>query len=218
MKRLIPFLVVIAIAVAGGAYFLTQGSEPANAQTATESTEAASVDTSGIPDMVLGNADAPITVIEYASYTCPHCATFHENTYPQLKADYIDTGKVKFVFREIYFDRFGLWASMIARCGGQERFFGITDLLMKGQSNWARAGDPVAIADEIRKVGRLAGLQDEQLQACLQDEDNAKALVAWYEQNATADDISSTPSFVINGTKYGNMSYEDFKGVLDGLL
>ena len=218
MKRLIPFLVAIAIAVAGGAYFLTNGSEPAVAQTAADSLDTDSVDTSGIPDMVLGDADAPITVIEYASYTCPHCTTFHANTYPQLKTDYIDTGKVKFIFREVYFDRFGLWASMIARCGGQERFFGITDLLMKGQSDWISSGDPVAIADEIRKVGRLAGLQDEQLQSCLQDEDNAKALVAWYEQNARADEVRSTPSFVINGTKYSNMSYDDFKGVLDGLL
>jgi protein-disulfide isomerase len=219
MKRMIPFLVAIAIGVVGGIYFLSQGSETAVAQTAGESSDTAEVMAEGgIEEMVLGDPNAPITIIEYASYTCPHCASFHENTYPQLKADYIDTGKAKFIFREVYFDRFGLWASMIARCGGQERFFGITDLLFKGQSDWARGSDPVAIADSIRKVGRLAGLQDEALQACLQDEDHAKELVAWYEQNARADDISSTPSFVINGTKYSNMSYADMKGILDGLL
>lgn len=218
MNRLIPLIVAVVVGIAGGVYYLSQGSEPAVAQTSVETPEASDVDTSGIQDMVLGDPNAPITMIEYASYTCPHCASFHENTYPQLKAEYIDTGKVKFVFREVYFDRFGLWASMIARCGGEERFFGITDLLMKGQSDWARAGDPVAIADAIRKVGRLAGLQDADLQACLQDEEHAKTLVAWYQTNAAQDDVTGTPSFVINGTKYSNMSYADMKGILDGLL
>lgn len=218
MNRLIPLIVVVALGIVGGVYYLSQSGETEVVQTSVETPEASDVDTSGIPDMVLGDANAPITVIEYASYTCPHCASFHENTYPQLKADYIDTGKVKFIFREVYFDRFGLWASMIARCGGQERFFGITDLLMKGQSDWARAGDPVAIADSIRKVGRLAGLQDAELQACMQDEEQAKTLVAWYQTNAAKDDVTGTPSFVINGTKYSNMSYTDLKDILDGLL
>ncbi|UZD90911.1 DsbA family protein [Cognatishimia activa] len=218
MNRLIPIIVAGLVVIAGGAYYLAQTSEPAVAQTSVETPTESDLDTSGIQEMVLGDANAPITMIEYASFTCPHCATFHENTYPQLKADYIDTGKVKFVFREVYFDRYGLWASMIARCGGQERFFGLTDLLMKSQSDWARAGDPVAIADAIRKIGRLAGLQDAELQSCLQDEEYAKTLVAWYQTNAAKDDVSGTPSFVINGTKYSNMSYSDMKSVLDGLL
>jgi protein-disulfide isomerase len=218
MNRIVPIAIVVLIAALGGAYFFTQSSTPAIAQTSVETPAATDADVSGIQEMVLGDPDAPITMIEYASYTCPHCASFHENTYPQLKADYIDTGKVKFVFREVYFDRFGLWASMIARCGGQERFFGITDLLMKGQSDWARAGDPVAIADSIRKIGRLAGLKDDELQSCLQDEEKAKTLVAWYQNNAAADDVRGTPSFVINGEKHGNMSYADMKLLLDGML
>jgi len=218
MNRLIPIAVALLIGVGGGLFYLSQSSEPAVAETAAASTDAATADTSGIQEMILGDADAPITMIEYASFTCPHCASFHENTYPQLKADYIDTGKVKFIFREVYFDRFGLWASQIARCGGQERFFGITDLLMKSQSDWARAGDPVAIADAIRKIGRISGLQDAEIQSCLQDEDWQQNLVAWYQSNAAKDDVTGTPSFMINGTKYSNMSYSDMKGVLDGLL
>ncbi len=219
MNRIIPIIVAVVIGIAAGGYYLSKGgSTPAVAQTSVDTPQSSDVDTSGIPEMVLGDASAPITLIEYASFTCPHCASFHENVYPQLKADYIDSGKVKFVFREVYFDRFGLWASMIARCGGQERFFGITDLLMKGQSEWARAGDPVAIADAIRKVGRLAGLGDEQLQSCLQDEDNAKELVAWYQSNAAEDQVTGTPSFLINGTKYSNMSYSELKELLDGML
>ncbi|MDC0737904.1 DsbA family protein [Cognatishimia sp. SS12] len=219
MNRIIPIVVALALAVAGAVYFVTRDSgNSANAQTTVETPQANDLDTSGIPEMFLGDENAPITMIEYASYTCPHCANFHQTVYPQLKADYIDTGKVKFVYREVYFDRYGLWASLIARCGGQERFFGISDLLYKSQSDWARAGDPVAIADAIRKVGRLAGLGEEQLQSCIQDEEHAKELVAWYQNNAAADDITGTPSFVINGTKYSNMPYADMKEILDGQL
>ena len=175
-------------------------------------------DAPAIVEMVLGAEDAPVTMVEYASYTCPHCANFHATAFQPLKRDFIDTGKVKFIFREVYFDRFGLWASMVARCGGEEKFFGMTDLLFKSQSNWARAGDPVAIADEIRKVGRLAGVNDDTLQACLRDEDSAKALVGWYESNVAKDDISSTPSFIINGKKYSNMGYPEFRKTLDALI
>lgn len=185
----------------------------ANAQTT-----AADLDTSSIPDMVLGNPDAPVTMIEYASFTCPHCATFHNTVYKQLKADYIDTGKIKFVYREVYFDRPGLWASMVARCGGQERFFGIVDLLYRGQPEWARAGEPAAIVDELRKIGRLAGLDNDVLESCLQDATMAQTLVAWWQENGDRDGINSTPSFMINGTKHSNMAYAQMKSLIDAEL
>ena len=221
MNRMIPLAIVVAAIIAAGAYFLMQGNVTEVQVTQVETPEQpdnAAAASSAIEDMVLGDANAPITMIEYASYTCPHCGSFHQNTYPQLKADYIDTGKVKFIFREVYFDRFGLWASMIARCGGQERFFGITDLMFKTQADWTRAGEPVAIADELRKIGRLAGLNDEELNSCLQNEESAKTLVEWFQANAARDEINSTPSFLINGTKYGNMSYSEMKSLLDGML
>ena len=221
MNRMIPLAIVVAAIIAAGAYFLMQGNVTDVQVTQVETPEQpdnAAAASSAIEDMVLGDANAPITMIEYASYTCPHCGSFHQNTYPQLKADFIDTGKVKFIFREVYFDRFGLWASMVARCGGQERFFGITDLMFKTQADWTRAGEPVAIADELRKIGRIAGLNDEELNSCLQNEENAKTLVEWYQANAARDEISSTPSFLINGTKYGNMSYSEMKSLLEGML
>ena len=93
-----------------------------------------------VTDMVIGNENAKIDIVEYASYTCSHCATFHTNVYPKLKQDYIETGKVRFTYREVYFDKYGLWASMIARCAGPEKFFGLTDLIYKSQDKWARAG------------------------------------------------------------------------------
>ncbi len=192
---------------------ITPLASAANAQTT-----GAEVDTSGVQEMVLGNAEAKVTITEYASFTCPHCAAFAEGPYKQLKADYIDTDKVKFVYREVYFDRFGLWASMVARCGGPEKFFGISDLIYKGQSEWTRAGEPAAIVEELRKIGRLAGLDNEKLDACLQDSTQAETLVAWFKENAEADDISSTPSFLINGKKYSNMPYEDMKKLIDEAL
>jgi protein-disulfide isomerase len=185
----------------------------ANAQTT-----AGEVDISGIEDMVSGNPDATVEVIEYASFTCPHCATFHAGPYKQLKTEYIDTGKIKFVYREVYFDRFGLWASLVARCGGSERFFGMADLIYAGQSEWTRAGEPAAIVEELRKIGRIAGLDNEMLEACLQDGEKAQALVAWYQQNAEADDVDSTPTFIINGTKHSNMTYADMKEIIDAAL
>ena len=182
----------------------------ANAQTAEV------IDTSSVQDMALGNPDAPVTVIEYASYTCPHCATFHDTAYKQLKADYIDTGKIQFIYREVYFDRYGLWASAIARCAGTDAaFFGISDIVYSTQADWTGAGEPVAIVDELRKIGLLAGLGQEQLEACLNDQDKLRTLVAWYQENAEEHGIRSTPSFVINGTTYSNMNYAEMARIID---
>jgi protein-disulfide isomerase len=178
----------------------------------------ASAQESEIPDMIQGDADAKVEIIEYASYTCPHCASFHAGPYKDLKKDYIETGKVKFIYREVYFDRFGLWASMIARCAGPDRFFGMTDLLYKEQSLWSRAGDPAAIVAELRKIGLKGGLDNDALDACLEDADNAQALVAWYQENAERDNIRSTPSFLINGEPYSNMNYADFSAIIDEKL
>ena len=130
----------------------------------------------------------------------------------------IDTGKINFIYREVYFDRFGLWASAISRCAGTpEAFFGITDMLYATQSEWARAGggDPAMIADELRKIGRLAGLDGDTVEACLTDADSLRTLVAWYQENAAADGIQSTPSFVIDGRTYNNMAYPEMVRLID---
>ncbi|UWR52766.1 DsbA family protein [Phaeobacter inhibens] len=211
-----------SVAVAAGVYGYAalQGgtSMPSNPLIGAAYAQESEVDTSTIVEMVQGAEDAPVTLIEYASYTCPHCANFHQGTYKQLKQDYIDTGKVKFIYREVYFDRYGLWASMIARCGGPEKFFGISDLIYKGQSDWARAGGATEIVDALRKIGRLAGLEEEQLEACLQDGTKAQTLVSWYQENATEHGIESTPSFILNGKKIENQSYDAFKTLIDAEL
>lgn len=219
MSRLM--LISAAVAVFGvGAYFVTSPGTsvaPADPLGAAHAQGAnANIDTSTVAEMSLGNADAPVTVIEYASFTCPHCASFHAGAYKDLKADYIDTGKINFIYREVYFDRYGLWASMIARCAGTtEKFFGMADLIYAGQSDWARAGEPTAIVEELRKIGRLAGLDGDTMEACLQDGENAQTLVAWYQENAQADGVESTPSFIINGEKYSNMPYDEMAAIID---
>ncbi len=215
-KSILASVAVVAVAaVAGGAWFMNQSSAQAQTSTDTAATEAASFD---VVEMVQGNPDAAVELIEYASYTCPHCAAFHSNQYQEIKENYIDTGLIKFVYREVYFDQPGLWASMIARCGGEMRFFGISNLLYEGQQDWARAGDGAAIANALRNIGKVAGITDEELDACMSDGDQAQELMAWYRANAEADEVTGTPSFVINGEKYANMNYADFSEVLDEKL
>ncbi len=208
-----------AVAIAAGGYWLSlSNSQTVNPLISSAEAQEADLDTSTIVEMVQGANDAPVEVIEYASYTCPHCASFHKGPYKQLKKDFIDTGKVKFIYREVYFDRYGLWASMVARCGGPEKFFAISDLIYDGQSEWTRAGGPTEIVDELRKIGRLAGIGKNQLEACLQDGTRAQTLVAWYQENAERDGIQATPSFLVNGKKIDNMSYDDFKKIIEDEL
>ncbi len=209
-----------AVAVGLGAAWVVQNgrtsSQPSELLVGMANAQEATGDASMITDMVLGSDDATVEVIEYASYTCPHCASFHAGPFKQLKTDYIDTGKIKFVYREVYFDRFGLWASMIARCGGDtNRFFGISDMIYEKQREWTASGDPATIVEELKKIGKVAGLDDATLDACMQDADMAQSLVTWFQGNAERDSINSTPSFVIDGTKYSNMSYADFSALLD---
>jgi protein-disulfide isomerase len=208
-------------AMAVGTYALLrpeQGSmpllpQPANAQEAT----GAMGETPEIVEMVLGDPDAPVEVIEYASFTCPHCRTFHENTLPRLKADYVDTGQVRLVYREVYFDRFGLWAGMVARCAGPTRYFGVVDLIYERQAEWTQ-GAPADVAENLRRIGRTAGLSNEQLDACLTDAAMAQALIEHDTANREVHDIPGTPHFVINGEMHSNMSYEDFSGLIDAAL
>lgn len=170
-----------------------------------------------VVEMVLGNPDASVVLKEYASFTCPHCANFHANVMPDLKTDYIDTGKIKFIYREVYFDRLGLWAGMLARCGGPEKYFGIVDMLYKRQRAWTQ-GSSAEIAENLYTIGRIAGMKNEDMVACLQDQVLAKALVAEFQKNAEADDVSSTPTLLINDVNHSNQSYGALKKLLDAQL
>ena len=218
MNRRTALIGISALAMAAGGWSLTRTTTGGMPDLGVANAQSADIDTSGVVEMVMGAEDAPITLVEYASFTCPHCASFHNGPLKQLKAEYVDTGKVRFIYRDVYFDRFGLWAAMVARCDAS-KFFRIADLLYGQQSEWiAGGGDPALIAENLRRIGRVAGLENDQLEACLADNANAQALVAWYQANAQADDVNSTPTLIIDGEKHSNMAYADLKAILDEKL
>lgn len=194
---------------------LLPGSSAQAQETAPAATEAAVTE---IKDMTLGPVDAKVTVIEYASYTCPHCANFHASVFKDLKKDYIDTGKIHFVYREVYFDRYGLWAAMTARCGGEMKYFGVQDMLFKDIQAWAGSDDPNVVVGNLKTIGRAAGMDDAQLDACLKDGAKAQAMVTHYEETMKEFDVQGTPTLIVNGTKHSNMSYAELKTILDAEL
>ncbi|MDT8326015.1 MAG: DsbA family protein [Roseovarius sp.] len=219
MNKLIAIGAVGLAVATGAAFWGSTGSAPKADLPlgAVSAQEAADVDTSGIVEMTLGAATSKVTIVEYASFTCPHCANFHKGPFKELKAEYLDTDKVTFIYRDVFFDRFGLWASMVARCAGPDKFFGISDMIYTQQREWTD-GEPTKIADNLRRIGKIAGIAPERVEACLNDADKAKALVAWYQEHAAADDVTSTPTLVINGKKYSNMNYADLKAIIEEKL
>ena len=206
-------LAVIVMTSFGG---LSAGSAFAETAVAPAAAPAAAAIT--VPDMIIGNKDSKVTLMEYASFTCPHCAQFHKDVFKQLKKDYIDTGKIKFVYREVYFDRYGLWAAMIARCGGEMRYFGISDILLSTQAEWAASDDPAVVVANLKKIGRTAGMDDAAMGVCLDNAPMAEAMVAAYQANSVADKVEGTPTLFVNGVKYSNMSYDELKKILDAEL
>ena len=174
-------------------------------------------DNNKIVSMFLGDKEAPVLIIEYASFTCPHCATFHIEILPKLKADYINSGKVLLEYREVYFDGPGLWAGLLARCQGNQKYFPMIDLIYRKQKDWAR-GNRDEIINGLLSVGRQSGLTDEKSKMCMEDSTLAEKLIEIFKKNTTIDSISSTPSFVINGELKQNMSYDELKKIIDRTL
>lgn len=206
-----------------GAYLLWNGRGGQRFQTEaplTPFTAANAQEASDLPEvleMSKGNPDSGVTLIEYASFTCPHCRSFHANVMPQLTRDYIDTGLINFVYREVYFDRYGLWAGMVARCGGPLRYFGIVDLLYAQQSEWTQ-GSPAEIAENLKRIGRTAGITNDELDACMTDAAMAEAMIATYEANMEVHEIPGTPAFILNDELHGNMNFTDMSALLDSAI
>lgn len=170
------------------------------------------------PDIWQGAEDAPVEMIEYASFTCSHCAAFHTDVYPQLKAEYIDTGKVRFTQRDVYFDEPGLWAGILARCGGEEKFYPVAGMLFEKQRDWLSAQTGDELAANLRKIGAMAGYSTEQMDACWQDTAKVESLLATFQQNAVADKIEGTPTFIIGGETVRNAPWEQLKAEIDEKL
>lgn len=196
------------------------GAAPAAAQTAAAPApapaEVAPAATPAVlPDIVLGEASAPLTVIEYASFTCSHCAAFHADSFGKLKSEYIDTGKVKFVQRDVYFDEIGLWAGILAHCGGDDKYYAVADMLLDEQKTWLNAKTGEEYAANLRKIGAKAGFTPEQMDACWADQAQVERLLATFQTNAVADGIEGTPTFIIGGEKVQNQPWDQLKAKLD---
>lgn len=171
-----------------------------------------------LPDIALGAEDAPVTIIEYASFTCGHCANFHSENWPKLKAEYVDTGKVRFIQRDVYFDQVGLWAGMLARCGGDDKYYAVSDMLFDEQKKWLAGGSGDEIATNLRKIGLKAGMTEDQMTACWDDGAKAEQLIATFQKNATADEIDATPTFIIAGETVSNRPWDDMKEIIEAKL
>ena len=174
--------------------------------------------TGELKDMTLGNADAPVTIIEYASMTCGHCGRFHRDVYPKLKEKYVDTGKVRFVFREFPLENYAAAASMLARCVPEDKFFPFVDLLFKTQGDWAYVPGDKRV-ETLFELAKQAGFTKERFEACLRDQkllDN----IRWI-QNRGRDvfGVASTPTFFINGKMLrGGNTLETFEEMIAPFL
>ena len=167
-------------------------------------------------EMSKGNDNAPVVFVEYASLTCPACAAFHSNVYPQLNKEYIETGKVKFIHREIYFDKAGLWAALTARCSNVvNRYFGMLELLYSEQAIWSRYESSDKIVDALLRISAKSGIEKAKAISCLEDQEKALDLVNEFRIYVDKDAIESTPTFIINGKKYANRSYDELKKIID---
>jgi protein-disulfide isomerase len=169
-----------------------------------------------LPDQALGKADAPVTIVEYASMTCPHCAHFHKTTYPELKTRYIDTGKVRFVFREFPLDRLAAAGAMLARCAGDgEKYFGVVELLFENQDKWVVRQPLPHLVD----LAKQAGFTQASVEKCLADTELLKKLEQERDDASKKYKVESTPTLFVNGTKAaGAASIEELAKQIDALL
>ena len=168
-----------------------------------------------LKDVVIGDANAPVTIVEYASMTCPHCADFHSESLPIIKKAFIDTGKAKLILREFPFDPRALAAFMLARCTGDDaRRTAMVDVLFDQQADWARAENA---SEALLRIAKLAGMSENDFKACLNNKDLQQQVVAVQQRGETEFGVSATPTFFVNGEKYaGALSPEQMAAVIRG--
>lgn len=169
-----------------------------------------------LEDIVLGDANAPVTIVEYASMTCPHCASFHTTVLPQVKAKYIDTGKAKLIFREFPLDNLAMGVSMLARCGGPVKFHAFVSSMFKTQLDWATGeGSPLP---KLKEITKQAGFTDESFDKCLADQKLQEDIGAIRDRADQNFGITATPTIFINGVKLKEgFGIEEFDKVMKAL-
>jgi protein-disulfide isomerase len=167
-------------------------------------------------DIFMGNADAKVTIVEYASMTCPHCRSFHETTLPAIKEKYIDTGKARLVLREFPFDPRAAAAFMLARCAGDDKYYAMVGTLFAQQDGWSRVDDAKAA---LLQLSKLAGFTQDSFDKCLTNQQLLNDVNEVRERGAKDFGVESTPTFFINGKKYpGALTVEQMSGIIDGML
>ncbi|HEY5206706.1 MAG TPA: DsbA family protein, partial [Roseiarcus sp.] len=168
-----------------------------------------------LPELTMGDASG-VPVVEYGSLTCPHCATFSREIFPELKKDYIDTGKVRFIFREFSRNSLDVAAFLLARCVGDDKAFAAIELLFSQQDKWAFVDKPL---EPLIAAMRPAGLTHDQAMACLKDQSKADAMVAVGKRATDEIKMTGTPTFIIDGKVYGGeLSIDQLKAILDPLI
>ena len=166
-----------------------------------------------LPEVAIGKEDAPVTIVEYMSMTCPHCAAFHSQTFEGIKEKYVDTGKVRFILREFPLDARAMAAIMLARCAPEGQYFPMVSALFKSQNNWAKAQDGRAA---LLQMAKLAGFTQESFEACLTNQKLLDDVTKVREMAANDFGVQSTPTFFINGQRYaGGMSVAEMSAIID---
>jgi protein-disulfide isomerase len=171
-----------------------------------------------LPDMAIGPADAKVTITEFASMTCPHCAAFNSETFPKIKAEYIDTGKVRYIFREFPLDIKAAAGSMLARCIAKDdsgKYFAVVDLLFRQQNDWVVKNT----TETLTRIGKQAGLSAPEVEACLKDQSLLDKISADQKYASDVLKVDSTPTFFVNGERIkGETSIEEFEKKINPLL
>lgn len=217
-RRLNTVLAATALAAAIG---LSPGLAPLGLIGRAAAQDADSADLAKAPplgDIVLGSANAPVTMIEYASLSCGHCAAFHKEMYPAIKAEYIDTGKVRFVFREFPLDIKAAAGSMIARClgkGDPNKYHEAVSTLFSAQDEWV----PQDTSARLRRIAERSGMDEGAFYACIGNQATVDALQLGMQHASEKLKVDSTPTFFVNGTKLkGVWSLDEFRKLIDAKL
>ncbi|SDP70567.1 Protein-disulfide isomerase [Phyllobacterium sp. YR620] len=212
-----------AIALASGQAWAQEAAKPADGTAPVKAPEpAGKIDEAKLmapgilKDIVMGKAEAPVTIVEYASMTCPHCAHFATTTLPTIKEKYIDTGKAKLILREFPFDPRATAAFMLARCAPEDRYYPMVEVLFAQQQQWAGVANSV---EPLLQISKLAGFTQESFNACLTNQKLLDDVNAARDRGANEFGVNATPTFFINGSKYsGALSVDEMSAIIDGLL